>query len=78
MSSAATNLWNEHDFASGLQFNLVGVLKNLAVNGDGHAFLDVTAEARIFFIQLPHELAERGGFYIELGLATSELVARPA
>src|ERR1700689_4447135 len=76
--SAATNLWDEHDFAARFQLNLVGVLEYLPIDRDGHAFLDLLAETRIFAFQLANKLTECRGFEFELGLATGELVARPA
>ena len=42
------------------------------------AFLDLAAETGVFLLQLANELAKRGRLHIELGLATGELVARPA
>jgi hypothetical protein len=78
MDSAATYFRNENNFAAGFQLDLIGVLKDLTVDGDGHTFLDLASETRVISFQFDNELPKRGCFQFELGLATSELVARPA
>ena len=78
MISAATYFRDENNLAAGFQFDVIGVLEDLTIDSDGHAFLDLSAEPGVFNIQFPDELPERGRFHIELGLATSELMARPA
>ena len=76
--SAATYFRNENNLAARFQFDVIGILKDLAIDRDGHAFLDLRSQPRVFLIQFSDELPERGCLHIELGLATGELVARPA
>src|SRR5258708_23445535 len=76
--SAAPYLRNQNDFAARLQLDLISVLKDLPVDRDRHAFLDLGSKAWVFFVQLTNELPESGRFQFELGLATSILMARPA
>jgi hypothetical protein len=76
--SAATYFRDKNDLAAGFQFDVIGVLEYLAIDRDGHAFLDLRSQPRVFLFQFSDQLPERGCFYIELGLATGKLMARPA
>src|ERR1700722_10532779 len=76
--SPATYFRNQNNLAARLQFGLIGILKNLAIDRHSHTFLNLAAETRVSFFQLPDELPECGRLHFEFGLATGELVARPA
>src|SRR5277367_5186610 len=78
MALTAAYFRDQNNFAAGFQFDLVSILEYLAVDRDRHAFLNLIAEARIVSLQLADKLPERCRFHFELGLATSELVTRPA
>jgi hypothetical protein len=45
-AAAAADLWDQDDFALGLELHQVGVLKDLAVDRHRHTLLDLAAEAQ--------------------------------
>src|SRR5580692_7190329 len=74
----AADLWNQHDLTVRIQRRRIGVLIDLAIDGDRHAVLDLLAKAGKALLQFHDEPAEIGRRHLKLRLAAGEPLARRA
>src|SRR6185312_5986280 len=72
-ASAAADLGDEVDLAVRADLGAVGVLIDRAVDGDGHALLDLMAEARKALVQFAYQPVKIGRRHLELAHVAGEL-----
>src|SRR6516225_2651461 len=70
--SAAADFGDQVDLAVRVELGEIGVLEDLAVDRDRHAFLDLTPEAGEAAVELQNHPAEIIRLHLELGLPGGE------
>jgi hypothetical protein len=64
---SAADLGDENDLAIRPQLRGVGILENLAIDGDRHAFLDLLPQPRETLIKFQNKPAKIGRRHLDLG-----------